>query len=232
MSINKIERGLTAPEVARVLSSSKFGKRVAALADYTATYSAEGGLAVYKKPEDGKITISKPDMPTEEEREKRLRSLIERAGSSSMFSGGHWADDETERLSYDVRKLLINGHRVRRDVAFFIHSHPGVREDYLAPSLQDLSMDEELRGNSPRVIEGILTPRLRETEPHRLLIYGVPSSGSYIQFYQTMEDSRDPSAAKMRELLGKNGYNLAIVEFNTEGVLQSDVREVAESIAS
>lgn len=232
--IATVERGLTTTEVVRVLRSKKFGLRLAELALYTATKSAEGGLAVYKRPATGKVTISMPELPSDDDRIKRLAEIKDRtAGIGSSFDL-MFVDEESERKSYDPSLVYRrDGYTLRSDMGLFIHSHPNTREDHLRPSPADLNFDEYLSGRNPRLVSGILAPFTDRGSANRLLIYRTPSDGEYIQFYQGMEEHELPDDGhKMRTMLTDSGYNLAIVNYDEAGRLLSDPEEAAALVTA
>lgn len=219
-----IERGLTAPEFERVLNSNSFQSRVNKLARFTIRESCEGGLALFKNRNSGRLTISEADLPSLKTREAQRQDHNEIVGIHEYL------DEFFRDLQYDPSKLLSKQRRRDIDVGLFIHSHPTIkgeyhgRYDYLIPSIIDLEVYHEELGYSPGRIDGILVADKDETA---LFFYKALSNTTC--FYGAID--KQLSRQKMLDLMQENGYAYSTALFSTDtGQLLTHSSEVVSEI--
>jgi hypothetical protein len=203
MHIMSVERGLNPVEFKRVLVSPKFRERVLAIARFTLSTHIEGGMAVYKNLQTAKLSISQPIMPDFDEIE-----IWRQNRNESVRLDEHLTAEDAMNSFYDFRLVDDGRGNVRRDIGLLIHSHPNKAWDHLRPSLNDLELFAETRGNNPRLIEGILQVK---DDQAKLKLFRESSSVPFSYFHDYVNEP--PNAEQMDVLLHEHGFNTAVANF-------------------
>lgn len=198
-----------------------------AVARFTLSTGIEGGIAVYKSPNTGKLSISQAMMPSIDEIEN-IRELHNiKVGIEDHLS----EQDAAKTFFYHRLLTTIYPLGLRRDLALTVHSHPAWSDDDpvfdpLTPSLRDIEVFAHDRGRNPRLIDGILNAI---DSVARLKLIRESSSTPFSYFHDHID--RQPDSEAMDDLLRSHGFNVATAIFDlTKGRLVTEPDVIVEQL--